>query len=127
MISGDGRYVAFVSPATNLTGGATAPGDAGCHSSIGLPVGVFVHDRLTGKTALAAPLTAGVDVGYPSLSADGRFIEFPGSDLLPDDPPGILQTYVRGSLHPGRSCPHCARRTPGPPFVATRPGAAAGG
>src|SRR5687768_276613 len=66
-ISGNGRFVAFVSSATNLVPGNTNAVDD-----------VFVHDRATGVTTLVS------DVGVvgirgsdePSISADGRFVAF---------------------------------------------------
>jgi Tol biopolymer transport system component len=66
-ISGNGRFVAFVSSATNLV-----PGDTNAIDD------VFVHDRTTGVTTLVS------DVGVvgihgsdePSISADGRYVAF---------------------------------------------------
>jgi cold shock CspA family protein len=68
-ISADGRFVAFVSYATNLvandTNGSTD---------------VFVHDRVTGATELLSRNSAGVqgnsDSYDPALSGDGRFLAF---------------------------------------------------
>jgi Tol biopolymer transport system component len=71
-LSGDGRYVAFVSLATNLVAGVTNPG--GQH--------VFLYDRVTGTTALmshAAGDTGSPDngaSGSPFISADGAFVAF---------------------------------------------------
>ena len=79
-ISGNGRYVAF-------TGGSVAS------------PGAFVHDRFTGATAFIAASS-----GRAVLSEDGRFVELGGSRLLPDDPPGVLQTYVWGPVRSLRNC-----------------------
>jgi Tol biopolymer transport system component len=68
-ISADGRFVAFVSAASNLVAGDT-------NSSYD----VFVHDRLTGETSRVSVNSAGVEAnascGNPSISADGRFVAF---------------------------------------------------
>lgn len=69
-ISGDGRYVAFASRATTLvisdTNGAVAD--------------VFLHDRQTGQTMVVSVNSAGQqgnsDSGWPSISADGRYVAF---------------------------------------------------
>ena len=71
-ISGDGRYVAFVSLATNLMDEE--------------PYGyehIFVHDRQTGTTALVSQSDGWQLVGTslaPDISADGRFIAFEFED-----------------------------------------------
>lgn len=78
-ISGNGRFVAFTSYATNLGSGA---GSA-------IP-NVYVHDRLTGRTEpLAATDPAkpqtGHSAGTPSISWDGRYVAFQSdrTDLAP--------------------------------------------
>jgi Tol biopolymer transport system component len=70
-ISADGRFVAFVSVATNLVSGDTnGVGD------------VFVHDRQTGVTERVSVDSAGAQANdipvayFPAISADGRFIAF---------------------------------------------------
>jgi Tol biopolymer transport system component len=71
-ISGNGRYVAFDSPSTNLVAG-----DTNGVSDI------FVHDRETGTTTRASVtrLLGQADKGsfFPSLDLGGRFVAF-GSD-----------------------------------------------
>lgn len=66
-ISGNGRYVAFSSDATNLVAGGT--GDT---------PKLFVRDLLLSKTTLVSVNLNGVSVRgfYPSLSANGRFVAF---------------------------------------------------
>jgi Tol biopolymer transport system component len=68
-LSADGRFVAFISEASNLV-----PGDTN-----GTP-DVFVHDRQTGTTERVSVDSAGNQLNtyfyYPSLSADGRFVAF---------------------------------------------------
>ena len=79
-ISGDGRYVVFVSGADNL-----APGDItypGYPCLTGPPhcFDVFVHDRVTGLTELASVGSDGSKANSnsfsPSVSATGRFVSF---------------------------------------------------
>lgn len=68
-ISGNGRYVAFESLASNLVAGDTN----GAYD-------VFVHDRQTGATSRVSVdsggLQANSDCILPSISADGRFVAF---------------------------------------------------
>ncbi|MFH9352941.1 TolB family protein [Kitasatospora sp. NPDC017646] len=79
-ISGDGRYVAFGSSATNLVPGANRGYDD-----------VYVHDRRTGVTTLVSvgeePGQSQKDKfsGHPSISRDGRSVAFQSnrSDLAP--------------------------------------------
>lgn len=67
-ISADGRYVAFVSDATNIAGDTGVQGQ------------VLVHDRRTGTTTLVSRTPAGVAgnkwSSFPSISADGRHIAY---------------------------------------------------
>jgi len=74
-ISGDGRFVAFVSLADNLV-----PGDTNGFAD------TFVHDRLTnvtGRVSLSNRDRQGNNhsglvgvAGYPAISSDGRFVAF---------------------------------------------------
>jgi Tol biopolymer transport system component len=79
-ISDNGRFVAFISNASNLPG-STGDGQA------------YVHDRRTGNTRLVSKTSSGVaaddDADDPSLSASGRFVAFasdaanlPGQDVV---------------------------------------------
>src|SRR5690349_11970269 len=72
-ISGDGRYVAFSSLATNLMDEEPYGYDH-----------VFVHDRQTGATTLASIESDGYQmVGWsmlPDISSDGRFVTFEFED-----------------------------------------------
>jgi Tol biopolymer transport system component len=83
-ISGDGRYVAFASHATNLTSGDAVAGDSGAN--------IYVRDLCIGVSAPAgcSPGTQVASVGidapaaaiggsFPSLTADGRFVAFVSS------------------------------------------------
>lgn len=71
VISGDGRYVAFTSTATNLVPAADQNGVAS---------DVFVFDRSNRSIVLASVSTDGTqgncDSAWPSLSADGRYLAF---------------------------------------------------
>lgn len=91
-ISADGRYVAFVSSASNLVAG-----DANEREDI------FVRDRLAGTTTLASVLPDGgqMPAGSDSLdaviSANGRFVVFRrGFNFTPRISAG--QVYVRDLL-----------------------------
>ena len=68
-ISADGRYVAFVSEASNLV-----PADSNLDSD------VFVHDRQTGKTERVSVDSFGAQADgeslEPSISACGRYVAF---------------------------------------------------
>jgi Tol biopolymer transport system component len=68
-ISGDGRYVAFVSDASDLV-----PGDANGQ------LDVFVRDRVAGTTRRVSVSSAGTEGNgnsfEPAISADGRFVAF---------------------------------------------------
>lgn len=82
-MSGDGRFVAFVSDSEDLV-----PEDAnGTYD-------VFVRDRQTGRTELASVAEDGTQTDwgslYPALSADGRHVAFTShaTTLVPDDANG---------------------------------------
>jgi Tol biopolymer transport system component len=86
-ISGDGRFVAFTSEATNLV-----PGGAG---------GVFVHDLRSGRTELvsvASDGTIGNGLSWaPSMSGDGRYVAFQSyaDNLVPGDSNRAFDVFVR--------------------------------
>ena len=88
-ISADGRYVAFYSDATNLV-----PGDTNLSSDI------FVRDRQTGITERVNVATDGTQgnsqSGYPSISADGRYVAFQSeaTNLAPGDTNGTWDVFV---------------------------------
>lgn len=74
-ISGDGRFVAFESNASNLSPGGT---------------GIVLRDRQTGVTRF---ISLGI---APAISADGRFVAFYSQeeDLVPDDTNGVRDAFV---------------------------------
>ena len=89
-ISADGRFVAFESDATGLTGGDhNAAGD------------VFVHDRETGRTGRVSVASDGTEGGgasfRPSISGEGRFVAFVSFaiNLVPGDSNGVGDVFVR--------------------------------
>ena len=86
-ISADGRYVAFVSSATNMV-----PGDTNGRSD------VFVRDMLLGTTVRASFDPSGVefvdDAVNPAISADGRYVAFECFPL----PSFVRQIYRRDLL-----------------------------
>ena len=88
-ISGDGRYVAFESDATNLVAGDT--------NNVR---DVFVKDRTTGTTTRVSVATGGTQVDgrseQPSLSADGRFVAFQSdaTNLVAGDTNSAMDVFV---------------------------------
>src|SRR5213596_2866410 len=89
-LSANGRFIAFVSFATNLVAGDT-----------NAATDVFVHDRLTGTTervSVASGGTEGNDASFGfALSADGRFVAFQSdaTNLVPGDTNGATDVFVR--------------------------------
>jgi Tol biopolymer transport system component len=89
-ISADGRYVAFLSDATNLV-----PGDTNTVRD------VFVFDRQTATTTRASVDSSGVQADVesvtPVLSADGRFVAFTSfaDNLVPEDLNESSDVFVR--------------------------------
>jgi Tol biopolymer transport system component len=97
-ISGDGRFVAFESMATNLVTGDTN----------GSP-DTFVRDRQSGTTERVSVDSVGTegdfDSHYPSISAGGRFAAFGSfaTNLVGGDTNGLYDVFVRdrGPGNPG--------------------------
>jgi Tol biopolymer transport system component len=89
-ISGDGRYIAFHSAATNLVSGDT-------NNSWD----VFVHDRASGSTTRVSLTPSGAQASghcaQPALSADGRFVAFHSNalNLVAGDTNGVWDIFVR--------------------------------
>lgn len=82
-ISRDGRYVAFVSAATDLVSGDTNNAND-----------IFVADRTTGELRIVSLDFRGNQRTFsarsPRISADGRFIAFQGlGNYVPNDPGGF--------------------------------------
>jgi len=89
VISGDGRFVAFVSAATNLVPGATA----------GLEE-IYLFDRADGSLQwISAPRIGAVNDGVsgePAISADGSWVAFSSasSQLVPGDTLGRRDVFL---------------------------------
>ncbi len=89
-ISGDGRYVAFTSWASNLV-----PGDTnGQHD-------IFVCDVWTGQTTRVSVAPGGGEANgpgsdEPAISADGQHVAFTSaaSNLVPNDTNGVSDVFV---------------------------------
>ena len=89
-ISGDGRYVAFHSQATNLVAGTT-----------GFRPRVYVRDlNVGGLTRLVSTDSTGIDANYdsvnPSISADGRYVAFTSdaTNLVSNDTNGTHDVFL---------------------------------
>jgi Tol biopolymer transport system component len=89
-LSADGRFVTFLSAASNLV-----PGDTNGAQD------VFVHDRETGQTRRVSVDSAGVQGNAdsyfdPRISADGRYVAFAShaSNLVAGDDNGQLDVFV---------------------------------
>jgi Tol biopolymer transport system component len=92
-ISADGRYVAFLSTATNLvTGDTNGVSD------------VFVRDRNSNQTFRVSVDSAGVEgngplgtISRPDISDDGRYVVFASdsSNLVPSDTGDLRDVFLR--------------------------------
>ena len=89
-ISGDGRYVAFGSFATNLASG----------DSNGMDSDIYVHDRQTGQTNRVSIDSNGSQGSggsyFPVISADGRYVAFVSdvSTLVSGDTNGLRDVFI---------------------------------
>jgi hypothetical protein len=88
-LSANGRFVAFMSMASNLV-----PGD---HNGT---FDVFLHDFKTGATQrVSLDSTGSETIGsseYPSISSDGRIVAFTSDgNFVPEDNNGLTDIYVR--------------------------------
>jgi archaellum component FlaF (FlaF/FlaG flagellin family) len=89
-MSPDGRYVAFLSAASNLV-----PGDTNAKTD------VYVRDRQAGTTGRASVSSTGAQANDDShgaaISADGRYVAFPSdaSNLVPGDTNRRRDVFVR--------------------------------
>ena len=91
-ISSDGKYVVFVSSASNLVAGDTNERND-----------VFVHDMQSRQTVRTSIASDGIQGdGHsgrcrpPTISADGRFVAFvsEASNLVPSDTNGVWDVFV---------------------------------
>jgi Tol biopolymer transport system component len=89
-ISADGRYVAFLSDASNLIAGDTN------HVR-----DIFVRDLVAGTTERVSVASDGTpqnsDAAYPSISADGSRVAFASfaTNLVPNDVNDMFDVFVR--------------------------------
>ncbi|HNN13321.1 MAG TPA: hypothetical protein PKL78_07180 [Anaerolineales bacterium] len=83
-ISGDGRYVAFMSDASNLV-----PNDVNGFGD------VFVHDMQMGTT-IGVSVAGNAGAFDPSISTDGRFVVFNSrsDNLVANDTNGVADVFV---------------------------------
>jgi Tol biopolymer transport system component len=107
-ISRGGRFVVFVSVATNLV-----PGDTNGVAD------VFVRDRLTGQTTRASVSTAGAQgdqasevynfFGPPAISPDGRYVAFDSlaTTLVPSDTNAASDAFLRDRANEAIFAPFC--------------------
>jgi Tol biopolymer transport system component len=92
-ISANGRYVAFLSLASNLV-----PGDTNNLMD------VFVHDRLTATTRRVSVASNGAQANAesfsPAISGDGRYVAFASTagNLVPGDTNNIDDVFVHDLL-----------------------------
>ena len=92
-MSGDGRYVAFLSEASNLVDGDTN----GARD-------VFVWDRVTLAQERVSTAFDGAEAngpsGAPRISTDGRYVAFTSgaSNLVPDDNNGRWDLFLRDRI-----------------------------
>ena len=99
-ISGDGRFVAFTSAASNLTGDLD-PG----------PSQIFLRDTQLNTTTLVSRATGvaaavgGGTSSQPTISGDGRFVAFTSdaSNLTTDTNPAQFQIFLRDTVGNGTS------------------------
>lgn len=90
VVSGDGRYVAFDSMASNLVANDTNQASD-----------VFVYDRQLNTTARVSIGSAGAQAngssGYPVISHDGRFVAYDSvaTNLTASDTNGAYDVFVR--------------------------------
>lgn len=88
-ISGDGRYVAFFSSATNLIG-----------CDLNYAADIFVKDMQTGTVERVSVSSAGVEADmsskYPSISRNGRYVAFQSraTNLVAGDTNGCEDVFV---------------------------------
>jgi Tol biopolymer transport system component len=90
MISADGRYVAFTSLSSNLTG-----------SDLNAAADIFVKDLLTGTTSRVSTASAGTAANgesyHPSISGDGRYVTFASdaTNLVGGDTNFVTDIFVK--------------------------------
>jgi hypothetical protein len=100
LVSSDGRYIAFITDATNLV-----PIDAN-----GSAFDIFVQDTLQNSLSLVSVNSQGVQGNgasvLRSMSADGRFIAFSSTstNLVPNDANAVEDLFIRDRLNGTTTC-----------------------
>ena len=92
-VSGDGRFVAFASGATNLVSGDT--------NNV---VDMFLHDTASGETRRVSVASDGTEgnapaAHWPNLSGDGSVVVYASqaSNLVPSDTNGVQDVFARSA------------------------------
>ena len=105
VMSGDGRFIAFVSSATNLASGSNnGVGDVFVRDTC---VGALSCTPSTTRVSLATDGTHGNAASVaPAIDATGRFIAFESSatNLIPGDTNGFDDIFVRDTCLGATSC-----------------------
>jgi Tol biopolymer transport system component len=94
-ITPDGRFISFISQATNLVPGGTkkTTGEQ-----------VFLRDLVAGNTQLLSQSSTGKNANHPSfdpsITSDGRFVVFASlaDNLVAHDTNGFVDVFMRGPL-----------------------------
>ncbi len=103
VISPDGRYVLFASPADNL---ALAPNGQAIPLRVPASLNVYLRDRTNGTTTLVSVNLSGLAGGNADslpmdISTNGRYVVFESSasDLVPGDTNNASDVFVRDLLN----------------------------
>jgi Tol biopolymer transport system component len=99
--SGDERYLAFESTATNLVAGHTNVGDIYLHDTcFGPPSGCVPSTVVASLTASGAQASG--SSSYPKVSLDGRYVAFNSTaQLVPGDTNTVNDLYIRDTCNNG--------------------------
>jgi Tol biopolymer transport system component len=107
-MSGDGRYVAFLSFANNLV--SPAPSPAALH--------LYVRDTVANTTTIVSVNTAGQPANAgssdPRISTDGRFVSWASlaTNLVAEPPTSLQRVFVRDRcVSNGAVVPSCTPQT----------------
>jgi hypothetical protein len=97
-ISSNGRYVAFLSTASNLVGGDTNV--CPYYMQVGECPDIFVHDMQTGTTTRVSVSSDGTQANngsyYPYISGNGQYVVFDSqaTNLVPNDTNGTSDIFI---------------------------------
>jgi Tol biopolymer transport system component len=97
-LSADGRYVAFISRASNLVvGDMNGTGDIYRHDRDPDANGIFDEGNgVTIRVSVPSPTEVGLPSNKPSISADGRSVAYASQSatLVPGDTNGVFDVFV---------------------------------